>query len=235
MKSERIKDMHRNDTTFDRRSFIRTAAGSVLGLGLAGFMQSCAEKEIRLTTDLAKAYIETVLDLIGKIREEELYNIRKAATFSVQARFQGNQLFSFMSGPMVTMETARTRPGSPHVFITDDSVIPSRNDVVITNDTSRSRGLGEQYVKVIGITTPRTPDSLSPLGEYANPGTFRIEDFADITIFARVPHTDAVLNVEGVDVPVCPVSGIIETLIYYALVAEITEGFTKSAIYPQVG
>ena len=62
-----------------------------------------------------------------------------------------------------------------------------------------------------------------------------IEDVSDIVIYTHVPYTDGIVNVEGLEIPICPASGIIQSLVYYALSAEIVEGLTKSGIYPQIG
>ena len=66
-------------------------------------------------------------------------------------------------------------------------------------------------------------------------GGLRLEDVSDIVIYSHVPYTDGILSVKGIDIPICPASGVIHSLIYYALTAEIVDGFTKSGIYPQIG
>ena len=219
-----------------RRDFLREMTLSGIGLlGLSTFFQSCAEKGIVPSSDLAKTYVEKILDIIVKIRERELPKILKASTVAVQARLQGHQLYSHMTGEMIYGETTPDRPGSPHIFFTENINRASREDVVLTNDPLAARGLGEQYIKVIGITTPNVPNFSTPPGVLQNMGVLRIEDVADIVIHCHVPYTDGILNVEGIEVPVCPASGIIHSLIYYSLAAEIVEGLAKSGIYPQIG
>ena len=219
-----------------RRDFIREMAVSGLGMmGLGVFFQSCAEKGILLSSGLAKAYIEGILSILEKIRERELLKITKAATIAVQAKLQGRNLYTHISGNMFPRETDKSRPGSPDIFLTENIERASNGDVVITNDTETARGLGEQFVKVIGITTPSIPNFSTPPGALENMGTILIEDVADIIIHCHIPYTDGILDVEGLDIPICPASGVIHSLIYYALAAEIAEGFTKSGIYPQIG
>ena len=170
-----------------------------------------------------------------KIRKEELSNITLAANLAVQARLRGFQLYAFITGGMFPYETEDSRPGSPHIFLTDNVQSVSKNDVFITNDPETARGLGERNVQVIGITPPTSPNLKTPPDVFENMGALLIEDVSDIVIYTHVPYTDGILNVEGLEIPICPASGVIQSLIYYALAAEIVEGLAKSGIYPQIG
>ena len=219
-----------------RRDFIRDM--SMIGIGMAGFgafLQSCSEEGIAPTSGLTKAYIDGLLDIIKKIRERELPKITKAATLAVQARLQGHNLYAKFSGGMLLSETDDSRPGSPHVFITTNLHEVSWSDIVITNDPEAVRGFSEQFVKVVGITTPSVPNSNTPPDKLENMGVLRIEDVSDIVIYCHVPYTDGILNVQGIDIPICPASSVIHSLIYYALIAEIVEGLARNGIYPQIG
>ena len=225
-----------NQDSWKRREFLSRVSAAGLGaLGLGTFLQSCAEKGILPSSGLARIYFEGVLDIIGKIRERELEKIRKAAMLTVQAKLQGFTLYSHITGHMFPAEIAPTRPGSPHIFQTEGIQRAQKGDMLVTNDPETARGLGEQYVKVIGITTPFVPSFSTPPGALENMGVLLIEDVADLVIDCHVPYSDGILNVEGLDVPICPASGIIHSLIYYALTAEIVEEYTKSGIYPQIG
>ncbi|MFC1693896.1 hypothetical protein ACFL1R_10360 [Candidatus Latescibacterota bacterium] len=224
------------DKTSTRREFIHKMSINGLGsIGIMTFLQSCEEKGIAPSSNLIEAYIEGILSIIEKIRERELSKINQAAGLAIQTRLQGYRLFTHLVGGMLPLETSPSRPGSPHVFFTDPLNNSARGDIVITNDPESVRGLGERFIKIVGITTPSTPNSNTPLGTHENMSALRIEDVSDIVIFCHVPYMDGILNIEGVDIHICPVSGIIHTLIYYALVAEIVEGLTKSGIYPEVG
>ena len=219
-----------------RRDFIRDMTLTGLGMmGLGAFFQSCTENNIPLATSLAKAYIEGILAIVEKIRERELPKISKVAMLAVQARLQGHKLYAYLSGGMLPSEIDHSRPGSPNIFITEDIDLASRGDVVLTNDPEIVRGFSERWVKVFGITTPSVPNSNTPSGALENMGRLRIEDVSDIVIFCHVPYTDGIVHVEGIDIPVCPASSVIHSLIYYAITAEIVEGLTKSGIYPRIG
>jgi len=228
--------MNDSVNTSSRRDFLRNIASSgLLMMGTSSFLQSCAEKGVTPSAGLARAYIERIVGIIEKIRERELPKIRKAAMLAVQAKLQGYDLYAYMGGNMFPHEISPSRPGSPHIFLTENISRALKGDVVFTNDPEIARGLGEQYVKVIGITTPSIPNFLTPPGTHENMGVLLIEDVADIVIYCHVPYTDGILNVEGIDIPICPASGVIHSLVYYAIVAEIVEGFTRSAIYPEIG
>jgi len=219
-----------------RRDFLRGIVLTGAGMtGMGAFIQSCAEKGVQPSAGLAQLYIDGILNIIGTIVERELPKISHAATLAVQAKLQGHHLYSHITGNMFPQETNTGRPGSPDIFRTDNIQDARREDVMITNEPSIARGLSEQYVKVIGITTPFIPNSNTPPGALENMGVMRIEDVSDIIIQCHVPYTDGILDVEGLDIPICPASGVIHSLIYYALAAEIVEGFTKSGIYPRIG
>ena len=93
------------------------------------------------------------------------------------------------------------------------------------------RGFSERLVKVVGLATPSVHNIRTPPGALENMGTYRIEDVSDIVIYCHVPHTDGIVNVEGIDIPLFPASGIIHTLIYYALVSEIVEELAGHGVY----
>lgn len=219
-----------------RRDFMR---GSILAgiatLGMGTFLQSCAEKKVALTSDLARHYVEGILKIIKNIRDRELPTIKKAAAFMVNTRFLGHDIYAAMSGGMFPAEIDAARPGSPHIFILDNIQSAAKGDVVLTNDPARVRGFSERMVKIIGITTPSIPNNDTPPGVLTNMGIYRIEDVSDIVINCHVPYTDGILSVEGIDIPICPASSIIHSVIYHALAAEILDGLAKNGIYPKIG
>ncbi|MBA7584992.1 hypothetical protein ES708_26961 [subsurface metagenome] len=225
-----------NPLRHSRREFIQGLSLSGIGMaGLGTFIQSCAEKEIPLTTNLAEAYLNGVLSIIKKIRERELVNITRAASLAVQARLQGYKLYAYLSGGMLSADTVDSRPGCPDVFITTDIGNAAKDDVIVTNNPEAVRGFGERYVKVIGITTPFIPNNNTPDYALDNMGVLRIEDVSDIVIYCHIPHTDGMLNVQDIEIPICPASGIIHSMVYFSLVSEIVDGLTKSGIYPKIG
>lgn len=234
MKKETATSHGPSQTT--RRDFLHTigASGLLFG-GLGAFLQSCAEKEIKLTQNLAKAYFEGIIKIISEINDREMYSIKKAAVIAVQSKLQGRNLYSHITGAMFPAEIAIDRPGSPRLFLTENIEKAGKDDVLITNDPQIARGLGEQYVRIIGITTPFIPSLSTPPNVLENMGSFAIEDVSDVIINCHVPYTDGILKVENTEVPIAPASGIIHSMIYYSLVGEILEEYAKSGIYPEIG
>jgi len=219
-----------------RRDFIQNISFAGIGmLGFGAFIQSCAEKKVAYSSNLAKLYIDGVRNIIGIITERELPQIQRAAGLAVQAKLQGHNLYAHLSDGMLGGEIAKSRPGNPNIFITDDLHKATRDDLVVTNNPGIVRGFSERLVKVVGYTTPSIYNTQTPPGVLENMGTFRIEDVSDIVIYCHVPYTDGIVNVEGIDIPLFPASGIIHSIMYYALVSEIVENFARHGVYCKIG
>ncbi len=218
-----------------RRDFIGDLVRAGACLGLGAFAQSCAEKEIAFTTDLANHYIEALRGILAIIREREMETIQQAAALAVQARLQGHNLYEILIGDMVHAETAPTRTGIPAVFKPLDIDSIARNDFVLTNTPEPVRGLSEWFVTVVGITNPDIVGPGTPPSAFANMGGLRIEDVSSIIINCHIPYTDGILPVEGIDLPICPASGIVHSLIHHTIAAEIVGRFAVHGIYPDVG
>ena len=219
-----------------RRDFISTLNLAGIGMfGIGTFFQSCAEKGISPSNEITKKYIEGLLEIIKKINEREIDNIKQAETLIVNTRLLGHDIYASLKGSMFPYEIDMNRPGSPHIFIFDNIRNASKGDVILTNDPVTVRGFAERMIKVIGITTPSVLNKDTPSGTLKNMGTYRIEDFSDIVINCHVPYTDGILNINGIDIPICPASGIINSLIYYSLAAEIVAGLALNGIYPKIG
>jgi hypothetical protein len=219
-----------------RRSFLHTVSAAGIGLlGMGAFLQSCAEKKVAPSSGLVRAYVEKLGGILREIRERELPNIQNAAALSVQAKLEGHDLYAHMSGGMLTGEMSETRPGSPLIFRSGDITRAMRYDYVITNDPYAVRGMNERLVKIIGLTRPSLASNETPAGALANMGTLRIEDVAEVIIYAHVPPTDGILEVNGIDFPIGPVSGIVHTYLFYALAAEIAGGLIDKGVFPRIG
>ena len=77
--------------------------------------------------------------------------------------------------------------------------------------------------------------NITPAGSLENLGTFRLEDVADIVLYSHVPPADGLLEAPGIDYPIGPASGMVETFLFYALTVEIAEGLITKGIYPRIG
>ena len=215
-----------------RRDFIHDLSFAGAGMiGLGAFLQSCAEKKITYSHDLARIYIEGLQRIIGVIREREISKIEQAVGFAVQAKLQGKKLYTHLIGSMIEGETSEKRPGHPNIFQRSDISKTAREDFVITNEADEARGLTERLVRVVGITSPSVPSAETPPGALENMGSYRMEDIADIVIYSHIPPEDGIVPVKGIDIPLYPSSGIIHTLIYYSFVAEVMEELAKYGVY----
>lgn len=225
-----------NTPQTSRRSFLRTLASTGAGmLGMGAFLQSCAEKKVAPSSGLVAAYIEKLGSILHEVHDRELPKVQQAAALAIQAKLEGNDLYALMTGGMLIGEMNSARPGLPLLFITDNVSQAIRNDYVITNDPYAVKGLTNRLVKIIGITRPDIVSNETPEGVLANMGTFRIEDVSDVVIYSHIPCTDGILEVNGLDFPLGPVSGIVHTFLFNALAAEIAEGLTGKGVYPRIG
>ncbi len=215
-----------------RRSFLQKA--SFAGI-MGAVLQSCTEKRITPSSGLVEAYLKKLALVIQEVRARELPNVQKAAALAIQAKLEGHELYAWMTGGMLIGELSDSRPGSPLIFNVKNPEQAIRYDYVITNDPYAVMGLNERLVKIIGITRPSLVSNETPADALANMGTFRIEDVAEIVIYSHVPHTDGILEVNGVNFPIGPASGIVHTFLVYALAAEITGGLIQKGVYPRIG
>ncbi len=222
-----------------RRNFIIACAAFGFGaLGARAVLNSRAKgkkKKIAPVEDFPRAYADKLLGLLRDVHARELPAIERAAHLAVQAKLEGYKLYARMTGGMFAGEMSETRPGSPLIYLQGDVRDAVRYDYVVTNDPYSVTGFNERLVRVIGITRPSILSNQTPAGSLENMGTFRLEDVADAVIYSHVPPADGLLEAPGLDYPLGPASGIVETFLFYALTVEITEGLITQGIYPRIG
>jgi hypothetical protein len=225
-----------SDAMHSRRDFIHSLSAAGFGLiGMGAFLDSCGGKESGITSGLAKAYLEAVQNLVKQVLDRELPSILKAAALAIQSKKQGHLLYAKMTDGMLPGETSVTRPGMANIYQTGELHLAVRDDFVVTNDPYEANGLTERLITVAGISKPSILSRETPKKVLENMGTFRIEDVSSLVIYTHVPPQDGILQVKGLDYPLGPMSGIIETCVFHALTAEIVEGLAQEGIYPKVG
>ena len=85
-----------------RRDFIYDISLTGFGmLGFGAFMQSCAEKGVSYSQNLANLYIKGIRKIIRIVNERELPKIQQAAGLAVQAKLQGHNLYAHIAGGML--------------------------------------------------------------------------------------------------------------------------------------
>ena len=219
-----------------RRSFLWACSAAGLGvLGLGVFGESCGRGTKAPSRDLARAYAEALLNKVREVHEREFPTIQRAAQLAIQAKLERHELYAWMTGGMLAGEMSDARPGSPLIYLKTDIHRAIRYDFVVTDDPYAVKGLSERLVRIIGITKPSIANKETPRDTLENMGTFRMEDVADSILYSHVPPADGILEVSGIDYPIGPASGIIETFLFYALTVEIAEGLIKEGIYPRIG
>jgi hypothetical protein len=219
-----------------RRSFLSACSAAGLGalcLNILG--ESCGKGKKAISAGLARAYAEALLNRVREVHERELPTILRASQLAIQAKLEGHDLYAWMTGGMFAGEMSDTRPGSPLIYLKTDIRHAVRYDFVVTNDSYAVKGFSERLVRIIGITKPSILNNETPRDSLENMGTFRLEDVADIVLYSHVPPADGILDVNGIDYPIGPASGIIETVLFYALTVEIAEGLIKEGVYPRIG
>jgi uncharacterized phosphosugar-binding protein len=90
---------------------------------------------------------------------------------------------------------------------------------------ARERGL-----KVIALTAIAYSSKL----ESEHPCGKRLFEVADLALDNHAPYGDAMLEVEGLDYPVCPASGIGATAVLWGVVASLTEEMLSRGLKPTV-
>jgi len=102
-------------------------------------------------------------------------------------------------------------------------------------------GKSEQVVelalqaKAMGVTTVAiTAMAYSPKLESQHPSGKRLYEAADIVLDNHAPYGDAMLAVKGLDVDICPASGIAAACILWAVCAGIVENLIANGIVPTV-
>ena len=125
-------------------------------------------------------------------------------------------------------------PGLPEFVIERSDIYPG--DVLIIGSVSGKNALPvglalaarKQDVTVIALTSVAYSESL----ESAYPSGKRLFEAADIVLDDCGIIGDAVLNVEGMDVKVCPTSGIAAALLTWTLEAEIIQEMLARGLKP---
>jgi uncharacterized phosphosugar-binding protein len=151
--------------------------------------------------------------------------------------------FSLNIDQLVKARAARPLPeGSPlsygyieHVFETDQlrpgdvlfvgSVSGKTANVVELALQGRSHGL-----KVIAMTALAYSAKL--VSEH--PSKKRLYEVADLVLDNHAPYGDAMLQVEGLDYPICPASGVDAAVVMWAMVAGLVEEMLKRGLKPTV-
>lgn len=111
-------------------------------------------------------------------------------------------------------------------------------DVLFVGSVS---GKSEQVVELaiqaseMGVTTiAMTSVAYSSTLESQHPSGKRLFEATELVLDNHAPYGDAMIETEGLDVPVCPASGIAAAVIMWAITAGIVENLLANGITPTV-
>ena len=119
-------------------------------------------------------------------------------------------------------ETDQLRPGDV-LFV--GSVSGKTANVVELALQARAHGL-----TVIALTAPAYSSKLAS----EHPSGKRLYEIADLVLDNHAPYGDALLEVEGLDYPICPASGIGAAVTLWAVVAGIVEEMLRRGLKPTI-
>jgi uncharacterized phosphosugar-binding protein len=119
-------------------------------------------------------------------------------------------------------ETDQLRPGDV-LFV--GSVSGKTANVVELALQARAHGL-----TVIALTAPAYSSKLAS----EHPSGKRLYEVADLVLDNHAPYGDALLEVEGLDYPICPASGIGAAVTLWAVVAGIVEEMLRRGLKPTI-
>ncbi|NLG96921.1 MAG: sugar isomerase domain-containing protein [Chloroflexi bacterium] len=141
------------------------------------------------------------------------------------------------------VKTRESRPADPclsyhfieHIFQTDQlregdvliigSVSGKSANVVELAQQARAHGL-----TVIALTAPAYSSRL----DSQHPSGKRLYESADLVLDNHAPYGDAMLEVDGLDYPVLPASGLGAAITLWAMTAEIIDVLTRRGLKPTV-
>ncbi len=119
-------------------------------------------------------------------------------------------------------ETSQLRPGDV-LFV--GSVSGKTPNVVELALQAREHGL-----KVITLSAHSYSSKLDP----EHPSGKRLLETGDLNLDNHAPYGDAMLEVEGVDYPICPASGINAAAVMWAIVAGMVEEMLARGLKPSI-
>lgn len=174
---------------------------------------------------LAEAYLKTVTERIGSL-DSSIGGIRKAAEKIVRSVFEGAHIFVFDPDGIIDSELSNRASG----LALFRRYFPGRTktksgDVIIVfsymTDNETAMGV---------ITSERASGATAIV--IAPPGS--LIDTADIAIANSTDTANGVLDLSGVDKAFCPISGITNAMMGWALTAECMAIFIAENKKPSV-
>ena len=190
---------------------------------------------------------------MSRICTEQMEEIRRAAEMAADTIVNGGTCYHHPQGHMIPRETRPERSGHPQLFVhtsldaevgfggvplrgAEDAAKMRSGDFLFMGSVTgppsavvdRVIEAKAKGVKLICMASRAEEELL------VGPGSQRIFDAADVVIHTYVPCEDGILEIEGVDVRSCPISGVTNSTVYWALCAAITECLLERGVEVEV-
>ena len=179
----------------------------------------------KLASPDAMTYIDTVIEMLTWIRENQAENILEAAYAVARTARNGRTCWSHWDqGHTASADTFEGREGFPQIMETGYDVKKSKKgDMVLASFADGSEmieDIAKKDIFMVGGPSPVSGDCLEAYNNIKNVRESRFRPNADIWIETRITSTGAVVQVPGSPAPLGPVSGPIYLTILWAILAD---------------
>jgi len=185
-----------------------------------------------------EAYFAGVVERLGATGRSQADAVAAAADLAAKAIAGRGTLHLHDTGHMVAHELFYRTGGLPAVRRYDEANPPTAADVLFVVSVSGvsaavvdlaldARSDGVPVVALTALSFSRALDPKHPSGQ-------RLADVADVVLDNGAGYGDAFLDVPGVERPVCPISGLANAALMWAVVAGTVERLAARGLSPSV-
>jgi uncharacterized phosphosugar-binding protein len=208
-------------------------------------------------TTLINDYLDSAIELLQRVRDEEAAPIEEAASAIGESLRQGGRLFAFgcshsslpvqdivyragglmlvnpLFGPgIAALDTRPTTLGS------DIEKLPGYAKAILDNSPMRPNAVpieiaqlaAEREITVVAVTSHAYTDAVTSRHTSGK----KMKDFADFVLDNKVPAGDAVLSLPEVPQKFCALSGVTSTALLHALVGATIANLAEHGMTPPV-
>jgi uncharacterized phosphosugar-binding protein len=194
-------------------------------------------------TEPIRQAAELCADALAAGHALHIYDSGHMVSEELVRRAGGLVAFSRLAFNLEIDNLVRTRAGAPapgyryieHVF--DGGTLRPGDVLFVGSVSGKSAGVVElaqqaraHGLKVIALTSVTYSSQLSS----DHPSGRRLYEEGDVVLDNGAPYGDGMMPVEGLDVPLCPASGLGAALVLWAVTAGIVENLLARGIVPTV-
>ena len=183
-------------------------------------------------------YFDGLLTRLGGVADTQLGAVATAADLAAAAVAGRGTLYLHDTGHMVSHELFYRTGGLPAVKPLTEPAALTPADVLFAVSVSGvsaavvdlALGARAAGVPVVAVTAVAFSHRLDP----KHPSGRRLADVADVVLDNGAGYGDAFLDVPGVERPVCPLSGVANAMLMWAVVAGTVERLVARGLSPSV-